>query len=441
MKNHQLTITLGARKSPLSQAQVEEVIGELHFYHPSIKFQTTYVDTTGDIDQKTSLRGLDKTDFFTKEIDTMVLTGQCRAGIHSAKDLPEPLPKGLYLAALTKGVDSADVLVLRPGVLLNELPPQSRIATSSERREDVVRQMRSDVNFVDIRGGIGQRLAKLDKGEVDGVVIAEAALIRLKLTHLNRVKLPGPTAEFQGQLAIVVHEDDLELQTILSCIDSRTKAIKKNILYLGLNPPSLATKNIVHFPIIKINPLPFESEQIQNSLNLIHDYTHLILTSKTTVSILFEYLQHKGTRIDALKGKSIISVGKATSQCLEKYGFHVTCCAKEESSEGIITELSQLDLSQAFIFWPHSSLSRPLLQEYFLEKGLKFHACVFYHTETHFPNIQVDLNSIEEIIFTSPSCVDGFLEIFRELPLQKKLTAVGLVTEKYLKKKRSSRRE
>jgi len=98
------------------------------------------------------------------------------------------------------------------------LPHGAVIATSSSRREDVVKQLRNDLVFIDLRGTIQERLAKLNEG-VDGIVVAEAALIRLKLTHLNRLFLPGETSPGQGKLAFVARADDLELlQCLASCI-------------------------------------------------------------------------------------------------------------------------------------------------------------------------------------------------------------------------------
>lgn len=183
---------IGARSSPLSRAQVEEIRREFN-----LDFEVVWVETTGDRDKTTSLRTLDKTDFFTRELDQMLLAGHIDAAVHSAKDLPDPLPKGLKIAALSIGVDPRDSLVIkREPVLL--------VATSSERREEAVRQLYPECKFVDVRGTIQERLEK----DVDGVVIAEAALIRLKLTHLKRVFLPGATAPLQGKLAIVCRENE-----------------------------------------------------------------------------------------------------------------------------------------------------------------------------------------------------------------------------------------
>lgn len=186
---------MGARQSNLSRAQVEEVKKEWDLH-----CEMVWVATTGDIDQKTSLRGLEKTDFFTKELDQMVLQGQIDAAIHSAKDLPEPLPKGLKLAALSKGIDPRDSLVFRM--------PLKRVATSSERREKGVKEVFPFCECVDIRGCIEERLAKWESGEVDGVVIAHAALIRLQLTHLPYMFLPGPVAPLQGKIALVCRENE-----------------------------------------------------------------------------------------------------------------------------------------------------------------------------------------------------------------------------------------
>lgn len=216
-----ITLEVGARSSPLSRVQVKEILEALQQYYPHICFDIHYMSTIGDRDQATSLRTLDRTDFFTKDIDQWVLQGKGRLGIHSAKDLPLPLSQGLVLFCLTRGVDSSDSLVFRSHETLQRLPSGARIATSSVRREETVKQLRADFNFCDLRGTIEQRLAKLETGEADGIVVAEAALIRLGLTHLNRIRLPGTTVEGQGQLAVVGREEDQEIKTLFTCLDVR----------------------------------------------------------------------------------------------------------------------------------------------------------------------------------------------------------------------------
>lgn len=188
-------LIIAARDSKLSRAQVVEVFKDIP--HP---YECIWVKTKGDLDLKTSLRTLDKTDFFTKEIDQLLLDEKCDIAIHSAKDLPEPLPKGLKLVLLTAGLDPSDVLVF------NHLPKYARIGSSSPRRDEMIKNFSSDFQIVDIRGTIEQRLTLVDSGDIDGVVMAEAALLRLNINR-QRIKLNGPTAPLQGKLAIVTRED------------------------------------------------------------------------------------------------------------------------------------------------------------------------------------------------------------------------------------------
>ncbi|MBS0621133.1 MAG: hydroxymethylbilane synthase [Verrucomicrobia bacterium] len=222
-----LSVKVGARSSPLSRAQVEEVYSALRAHHPDVLFEMVWVSTHGDQDRTTSLRDLDKTDFFTREIDALQLSKGCQISIHSAKDLPDPLAHGLEIAALTKGVDPSDSLVVR----LEELPRSPRIGTSSKRREANIRSLYPTCAVVDIRGTIQERLALLEKGLLDGVVIAEAALIRLGLTHLKRLRLPGPVAPLQGKLAILCRLGDEEMKQLFACIHHEEDLVSGNRPY------------------------------------------------------------------------------------------------------------------------------------------------------------------------------------------------------------------
>jgi hydroxymethylbilane synthase len=192
----------------LSRAQLREFEAEY-----KLPLQPVLVKTRGDLDQKTSLRDLDRTDFFTREIDEMVLEGRCDLGLHSAKDLPEPLPAGLICALMTRGVDPRDALVFR-----DQIPVGGTVATSSARRESAVKRWRPDVRVVDIRGNVNERLAQLDAGIIDGLVVAEAALIRLGLTDRPRIYLEGEVAANQGRLAAVIRRDNLPLATLLATL-------------------------------------------------------------------------------------------------------------------------------------------------------------------------------------------------------------------------------
>ena len=211
MTKNSIQIRIGARDSLLSQKQVEEIYKEITLFHPTIEFEKHLVKTTGDLDLKTSLLEKEKSDFFTKEIDELVLNHHVDIGIHSAKDLPDPLPSGLKIFALTKGVDSSDSLVLREGHTLFSLPHQAKIGTSSKKRQAQIQQLREDFLCVDIRGTISNRLKLLEEMMIDGVVIAHAALIRLELLDLNWYPLKHETAPLQGRLAVIGRDNDSEL--------------------------------------------------------------------------------------------------------------------------------------------------------------------------------------------------------------------------------------
>jgi hydroxymethylbilane synthase len=214
-----LQITLGARDSSLSKAQVKELTALLLEHHPHVHFSFFYIKTMGDLDQTTPLSSLDKTDFFTKEVDEQVLKGTCRIAVHSAKDLPEKMPEGLEVICYTKSIDVADVLVLREGESLETLPAFAKIGTSSARRVQNLLALREDLVPKEIRGTIEKRLQLLDEGLFDGVIMAKAALLRLKLCR-NEMALPGASAPRQGSLAVVAKKEDVLMKELFQCLDT-----------------------------------------------------------------------------------------------------------------------------------------------------------------------------------------------------------------------------
>ena len=402
------SICIAARASPLSRAQASEVQGLL----PHVKLSMLFVETFGDLDKKTSLRDLGKSDFFTREIDRLLLEGKVRAAIHSAKDLPDPLPKGLFLAALTAGADPRDALVLRQGLI--DLPEGACIATSSERREEAVKKLRSGLRFCDLRGTIQERLQKLGEKQVDGVVIAEAALARLGLrAKLNRWFLPGDGAEHQGRLAIVVREGDTDAIEVFSSIDSRGKGRPWTILHLGLDPAACSSKGrIYHYPVIRTEPIAEGMEELDRVLP---SCTHVIVTSKTAASLL-----------PSLEGKTVLAIGTKTADAIRGIKPLIAPFAEQE---GIVELLESLDLSNARICYPRSSLARPFLTDYLHKKKIPSHVIDLYETVLQQPGAAPSLDEIDEIVFTSPSCAEGFRRIYGEiLPHGKKITVQGRVT-------------
>lgn len=405
-------VRIGARPSPLSKRQVEEVAEELSSIYPDLQLEPVYLETRGDRDQVTSLRRLGRSDFFTRELDELLLAGGCRVAVHSAKDLPEPMAERLTVVALTRGVNPTDSLVLREG---ESLRPQMVIATSSDRRAEVIRSICPDPIIVDIRGNVNERLRQLHKGRVDGVVVAEAALIRLKLTDCNRLTLPGETAAYQGQLAVVARTDDEEMAALFRPLDVR---LGYSILYLGLDPSRHHLRGeITHYPVIRIEPLPFALPDFKR-------FTHLIVTSKTAVNLLFEEAP--------LFVGQIIAVGEATAHALRLRGMEPTLVAEEESSEGVVDLLSSHSFDGAQLLWPHSKRSRPAISDWAIEHGIALEELILYDTHPFQPSPPPDLGQFDEIAFTSPSTVEAFLKIYGQLPQDKVLWTQGEVTKSFL---------
>ena len=220
---------VGTRKSPLALKQVEEVLRGLKKFYPSIKIEIVGIDPYGDKDKVTPISDIEGTDFFTREIDDSLLKGEINFSVHSAKDLPDNLRKGLIIAAITESIDPYDVLVSKSGLALDKLPSGTKVGTSSMRRKTQLREYRSDFEIVDIRGNIEERLYRLDNSDLDAIVTAAAGLVRLGLENRITQRIPFEILRphpLQGALAIIVREDDSNLRKMLAVLDMR-EAVSK----------------------------------------------------------------------------------------------------------------------------------------------------------------------------------------------------------------------
>ncbi len=207
--------------------------------------------------------------------------------------------------------------------------------------------------------------------------------------------------------------------------------MKRTILYLGLNPPKIPNTHVLHYPMIQIIPREASHPDIIHSFSQFSEYTHFIFTSQSSVDIFIRYLSFFKLTLSDLAGKPIISVGKKTADLLLSKGLQ-SIIAKEETAEGVIKELELLNPTDGYFFWPHSSLSRPAMKDYFKKKKWPLQDCILYDTKLIKYEQNPDLTQVDEIIFTSPSTVDGFLANFGQLPKEKKLTAIGPITQKKL---------
>ncbi len=204
----------------------------------------------------------------------------------------------------------------------------------------------------------------------------------------------------------------------------------KTTLYLGTDPTHYESQghgngHLIHYPVIKIVPRPFDDPEIKQAYAQLEQYTHLIFTSKNAVKVF--------KTSEDLKNKIIIAIGKVTAAHLSMRGLPPQHVAVDERQEGVVELLKRLDLGDAYFFLPRSSLSRPVIVQFFKEKQIRFHACDLYDTVAQDLEPKPDLDSIDEIVFTSPSTVEAFLKIFGVLPKDKKLITIGPITSEAVK--------
>lgn len=215
-------------------------------------------------------------------------------------------------------------------------------------------------------------------------------------------------------------------------MDSFPQKRQVKILYLGLQPPKMSKGQVwMHLPIIQIIPIPPEDVTIQQALKNIADYTHIIFTSQSTVSLFFDYVARHETD---LTNKTYVAVGTKTAHKLRQLGATNILVASNETAEGIIEILETIDLTGASFFWPHSFLSRPVIEEWLKQRDVPYKACVFYNTVPNSLFPKPDLSSFDEIVFTSPSTIDAFLTFYGTFPLKQTFRCIGPITKSYFDK-------
>lgn len=198
-------------------------------------------------------------------------------------------------------------------------------------------------------------------------------------------------------------------------------------LYLGTDPSHFKpTGKLIHYPVIKIVPRPFDPE-IQASFEDLSKYTHVVFTSKNAVNVFFNYLGNP----QLILSKQIIAIGSVTAFQLQTFQITPVVC-NDETQEGVIDLLQTMDLKNAYLFLPCSALSRPCLAQYLTEKQIAHCVCVLYDTISQAPEPLPDLTQVNEIIFTSPSTVRAFCVIFPKIPAHIHCVAIGPITQKAL---------
>lgn len=181
MKEQHLRIA--TRKSPLALWQANHVADQLRRQHPGLKVSLLEMTTAGDRFLDGPLSAAGGKGLFIKELEQSLIDGRADLAVHSMKDVTIDLPDGLAISVLLRREDPRDALIAPPGTTLAGLPAGARVGTSSLRRQSQLRGLRPDLEVTDLRGNVGTRLAKLDRGEYDAIMLAAAGVKRLELSE------------------------------------------------------------------------------------------------------------------------------------------------------------------------------------------------------------------------------------------------------------------
>ncbi len=185
-----MKIRIATRASKLAMVQTRQIMAELEAIIPGVEIELVEIITTGDQIQDRSLAELGGKGLFIKGLEEALLAGRADIAMHSLKDVPPSLDKEFCIPAVLKRHSPHDALVSSKYSSIDELPAGAVIGTSSVRRKAALLHMRPDLDIRMVRGNVDTRLRKLDEGEYDALILAEAGLVRLGLGDRIRERLP-----------------------------------------------------------------------------------------------------------------------------------------------------------------------------------------------------------------------------------------------------------
>lgn len=205
-------LKIATRQSPLALWQAEFIKAQLIQLHADLQVELVTFVTQGDKILDTPLAKIGGKGLFVKELEAALLDGRADLAVHSMKDVPMALPEGLTLAVTCTREDPFDAFVSNQYTSFEALPLGARLGTSSLRRKCQILKQRPDLNVIDLRGNVGTRLAKLDAGDYDAIILASAGLKRLglaeRIRHTLSAELSLP-AVGQGALGLECRQNDL----------------------------------------------------------------------------------------------------------------------------------------------------------------------------------------------------------------------------------------
>jgi hydroxymethylbilane synthase len=217
-----MQLRIATRKSPLALWQTEHVADRLRAAHPGLDVVLVPMSTRGDEVLDRSLAAIGGKGLFLKELEVAMQRGEADCAVHSLKDVPMVLEPGFAMPAILARADYADAFVSNRFENIEDLPQGAVVGTSSLRRQAQLRARRPDLDLRDLRGNVNTRLAKLDAGDYDAIVLACAGLARLGFESRIRSRLDAPDwlpAPAQGAIAIECRDDTPETFALLGALD------------------------------------------------------------------------------------------------------------------------------------------------------------------------------------------------------------------------------
>lgn len=234
-------IRIATRKSALALWQAEYVKARLEASHPGLKVSLVPMVSRGDKLLDAPLAKIGGKGLFVKELETALLENEADIAVHSMKDVPMEFPEGLGLYCICEREDPRDAFVSNRFDSLDALPPGSVVGTSSLRRQAQLLARRPDLKIQFLRGNVNTRLAKLDAGEYDAIILAAAGLIRLGFGERIRSSIgvdESLPAGGQGAVGIECRTGDSEVHALLSCLNhapTATRVVAERALNKRLN--------------------------------------------------------------------------------------------------------------------------------------------------------------------------------------------------------------
>ncbi len=235
-----MKVIIGSRGSALALWQANWARKKLARAYPDLSVEIEVIKTEGDRLSEIPLSQIGGKEVWTKEIELALLSGSIDLAVHSLKDMPTRLPKGLVLGAVSAREDARDVLVSKNNRVFWDLPEGATVATGSLRRQAQLKYARPDLNFVTIRGNVDTRVKKLKTENLDGIILAAAGLKRLGLGDRiadfidPEICLPAPG---QAALGIEIREGDdriTDLVGVLNCAETQQAVTAERAMLAAL---------------------------------------------------------------------------------------------------------------------------------------------------------------------------------------------------------------